>query len=100
MADFNPFAPHTRARTIDPETSHDAAESVAEKISEKQRAVLDVLSNASYGLTDEEISFALNDMTHSTLRTRRSELAQKGLVFDSRMRRATRSGRMAIVWMV
>ena len=79
------------------ETSHEAADSVEVRLGGLQRQVLDYL--ATGGATDEEIQDQLN-MPPSTQRPRRRELQLHGLVRDSGIRRATRSGRRAVVWEV
>lgn len=48
-------------------------------------------------MTDAEIQDALG-LDGSTQRPRRRELEQAGLVFDSGERRATHTGRAAVVW--
>lgn len=50
------------------------------------------------GMIDEELVAAMGGMKGSTVRTRRSELTDDGLVRDSGNRRPTSSGRLAIVW--
>ena len=49
------------------------------------------------GATDEEIQQAL-DLNGNTERPRRCELFEAGMVADSGMRRLTRNGRKAVVW--
>lgn len=49
------------------------------------------------GATDDEVQVAL-DMNPSTERPRRVELVELGQVKDSGLRRQTRSGRQAVVW--
>tara|TARA_Y100000034_G_C6891619_1_gene410285 strand:+ start:1276 stop:1596 length:321 start_codon:yes stop_codon:yes gene_type:complete len=51
----------------------------------------------SNGATDDEIEVAL-DLRHQTASARRRELVQLGFVVDSGVRRPTRSGRKAKVW--
>ena len=111
--------PYKRTRRGDPETSLAAAESVTE-LTKKQEAVLTVL-RASGPSTDEELREAyrafrmrnidrldnrtvdlhsIQPQSDSGLRTRRSELRDRGLVRDSGERRKLESGRMAVVWEV
>ena len=54
-----------------------------------------------YGSTDDEIE-AVSGQRHQTISARRRELSHPkiGIVVDSGERRATRSGRMAKVWIV
>lgn len=86
------------ARNTDPGTSHAAAASV-EQIRESQRRVYDLLASPK---CDEEIIATARDagvqMTDSGIRTRRSELVDKGLVRDSGKRRKTAANRLTIVW--
>ena len=92
------LAPYKRTRKGDPETSLAAAASVKE-LTEKQKSVLAVLKQ--YGpATDGELrqKFPPYTQSDSGLRTRRSELVNRGLVRDSGERRRLASGRMAIVW--
>jgi hypothetical protein len=52
--------------------------------------------------TDEEIADNVDWLTFpqspSSIRTRRSELVEMGVVFPTEKRRVTKSGRQAIVW--
>ena len=89
-----------RARTTDPKTSHDAAESVRE-VTATQDYVLRALRRPR---TDVELVEAYRNFkiapkaSESGLRTRRSELVRQGLVRDSGRRVVLDSGRAAIVW--
>lgn len=94
------------ARRTDPETSHAAARSVAD-LTGKQQAVLDLL-RASGPMTDEQLIDAYRqsaglssalwpEQSESGIRTRRSELARRGLV-ESVGTASTRSGRTCRVW--
>jgi hypothetical protein len=89
------------ARRSDPSTSHQAAASVND-VTATQQAILKVLARPR---TDEELIDAYRRMkgaplaSDSGIRSRRSELAAKGLlqiVGDSR----TRSGRKTRIWQV
>ena len=53
--------------------------------------------SGSHGMTDDEIEVSLG-MRHQTASARRRGLVIKGLVADSGLRRRTRSGRKAAVW--
>ena len=102
-----------RARRTDPQTSHDAAASV-ENLSQKQEAVLKVIRTFPIGLVDVGLVNAytmlqkmpagangvgyLPEQSESGLRSRRSELVDRGLVRDSGKRMKLPSGRKAIVW--
>ena len=98
--------PVAKARATDPETSHEAAASVA-RISDAQGFILKML-NTHGPLTDEKLwdlyhpadiqIYHFIHMSISGARSRRAELVKAGLVRDSGERRETRSGRKAIVW--
>ena len=63
-----------------------------------RRLVLNVIAAADpYGATDEEMQTHLH-LNPSTQRPRRVELVEMGWIEDSGRRRATRSGRAAVVW--
>ncbi len=93
--------PYKRTRKGDPETSLAAAASVTE-LTKKQSAVLLVLRQWGPA-TDEEISLTYAQLgttpqSESGLRTRRSELVDRGLVRWTGGHRRLRSGRMGRVW--
>lgn len=96
----------TPARRTDPETSHEAADSVL-NLTAKRRAVLEVLDGieALSGLADREIAGFYRDdpdrpqQSPSGLRTRRCELVDAGLVADSGLR-VEYGGRRHIVWKI
>lgn len=70
----------TLTRTTDPVTSREAAASISDKITEIQRVVLAWAKEVG-GFTDKELTAALaHRFGPSTLRTRRSELRDKGLI--------------------
>lgn len=95
-----------RARNTDPETSHEAAESItSDKIRESQAVVLGLLRR--FGpMTDTEIWTAYEasrnpaapTQSPSGLRTRRCELIKLMMVYDTGKRRVLASGRNSIVW--
>lgn len=100
---------HKLARTTDPETSKQAAETAAQRAPSVRAAVYQLLEE--FGpLTDNEIAtryMALRDLyrfpltTESSLRTRRKELQRDRLVeLVPNHTRRTRSGHMARVWTV
>lgn len=76
-------------------TSAAAYASIQPSISETQQKVLDSLKRCS--ATDHELCASLG-LNPSTLRPRRGELLDKGLIRDSGETRKTGSGRQAIVW--
>lgn len=93
------------ARSSDPETSHEAAESVTH-VRRSQAAVLGVLAFLGPSTDNELISdyeegiakYGLPQQSPSGIRTRRAELVRDGLVKDSGKRTWLPSGRRAIVW--
>ena len=90
-----------RARSTDPDTSHEAARSIGE-MTGKRQAVLDIIRAIGRG-TDEDIIDAYHSSTApqqsaSGIRTRRAELTLMGLVVDTGERKVRSSGRGAIVW--
>lgn len=95
-------AGHAHARRGDPETSHEAAESLTD-LGEKQWSVL-VLMRVIGDATDAEIAerYAIHrtlpDQSASGLRTRRKELVDRGYVADTGRRARLSSGRRAIIW--
>lgn len=96
---------NAHARRTDPDTSHAAAQSI-DNLTARQAAVLACFrhSAACVGLTDHELVTLYRhtpdapEQSSSGLRTRRAELAARGLVMDSGKRRKLRTGRTAIVW--
>jgi hypothetical protein len=89
--------PH--ARTTDPETSHEAAQSVTNITPLKQ----EILQRLMTPMTDQllyELIDRTSDLvvTESGVRSRRSELVQAGLVKDTGAREKLKTGRNAIVW--
>lgn len=90
------------ARHTDPQTSHDAAESVDNLTATKQ-AILRVLARPR---TDVDLVEAYMNYrnapraSESGIRSRRAELVAAGLVIDSGQRVKLASGRNAIVWQV
>jgi hypothetical protein len=93
--------PRTRARRTDPQTSHDAAESLdARYIRESQAAVRAFL--LIHGpMTQSELCRRYDGepaQSDSGLRTRLSELVQGGLARDTGEKTRLPSGRWAIIW--
>jgi transcription initiation factor IIE alpha subunit len=77
-------------------TSRQAAESVRPHLGALQQRVLDFIRDRG-GATDNEI-IAGTGLSGSTVRPRRIELVQRGLVVDCGETRATETGRKAVVW--
>lgn len=98
-----PYVPRSAeqlSRASDPHTSFEAGAAVVGKLNEIQRMVLGVLQRAEpLGLTDLELEQRIGSTAVSTYRTRRAELASRGLVVDSGARRII-NGRKRIVWRV
>jgi len=91
------------ARRTDPETSHDAAQSVR-NLTETQNAILEMCTKP---ITDHKLvvwyqSLASDGVvphaSESGIRSRRSELVDKGLIIDSGQRSLSPSGRKQILW--
>jgi hypothetical protein len=83
------------------ETSIAAAESMRPHAETLRRKVCEYIAQqGAKGATDEETQIAL-DMAGSTQRPRQGEVWGFGLITDSAgEKRATKSGRMAVVWHV
>ena len=91
-----------KLRSTAPATSVAAAERLMGRTGTKRREVYELIRDWPWagpgpGMTDEEIAATLN-MNPSTVRPRRLELVEAGLVRDSGRTRKTRSDREAIVW--
>jgi len=90
------------ARASDPDTSHEAAESLSPRLRQLQGLVLDYAASQPDGFTDVDLNRHFD--THgSTYRTRRSELVAKGYVRDTGERRAygpDGSGRRHVIWQI
>lgn len=97
-----PPAPEAHARHRDPDTSHEAAESISPRLRQLQALVLDFAASQPDGFTDVDLNQHFD--THaSTYRTRRSELVEKGFIRDSGERRAygeNGTGRRHVIWQI
>lgn len=97
-------ATEAHARSTDPWTSHAAAESLSEAaIRASQHAMYGVLRQLriATGRTIEHVynrTPGLPRQEPSGLRTRRRELADAGLIFDSGLKEKLPSNRWAILW--
>lgn len=81
-----------------PETSIEAAETIAPQGKRLQAMVLGAIAEAGdHGRTADEVATRL-DLTPFTARPRCTELRQLGLIEDSGFRRENDSGSRAIVW--
>jgi hypothetical protein len=79
------------------ETSRNAAIAIFQTSGTKRAIVYRAIRESTNGLTDEEIQCRL-EMNPSTQRPRRVELVDLGVIRDSGLRRTTKSGRAAVVW--
>lgn len=96
------FCGKPRARPSDPETSHVAADGISpDDLRQSQVQVL-LLFREEGPFTDERLVELCRErgvkQSPSGLRTRRSELVDKGLLEDSGDRQETMFGNPAIVW--
>jgi hypothetical protein len=87
------------ARTTDPQTSHEAAQSVTNITPLKQ----EILQRLMTPMTDADLIQVIRTgsrllVTESGVRSRRAELVQAGLVKDTGARVKLATGRSAIVW--
>lgn len=80
------------------ETSVSAAESVRDDCSRLRALVLDAIRRSVFGLTCDEVEIATR-LSHQTASARVNELMRAGRIRPV-AKRATRSGRMAQVWIV
>ncbi len=88
----------TRKPRSGSDTSRSAAKAVASSALALSRRVFDfIASRGSLGATDHEIQTSLA-IAGDTERPRRVSLQQANLIRDSGQRRATPSGRSAVVW--
>lgn len=94
-----------RARTTDPDTSHEAAASVT-NLTGTQRAI-SWLFDKFGELTDEQLQAHYRRLIYqgdapaaseSGIRSRRAELVARGVITDTGKRSKMLSGRNAIVW--
>lgn len=80
-------------------TSIDAHESIKPLKPRIRDQVLKLVKQSgSVGVIDEQLIAALPNYAESSVRTRRSELVEAGLVISSSRTRRTSSGRESIVW--
>ena len=93
---YNPKQPCQVTRASDPATSFAAGISAINNLKELQRIVYDVHCGNPQGLTDYELE-ELCENHGSTYRTRRAELVEVGLLYDSGQTRLI-NGRKRIVW--
>ena len=89
---YNAHAPFVQGS----DTSLLAAEAIQPSAGNLRQLVHDYIRRSG-GATDEETCEAL-DMAGNTVRPRRRELELSGQVRKTELRRKTRSGRLAVVW--
>lgn len=92
--DLLDYAPPSQRHSA---TSREAAEAIQSRANGMRQRVLAYLQQHSEGATDEQLATALA-MNPSTLRPRRIELVESGMVSNSNRTAKTRSGRNAVVW--
>jgi DNA-binding MarR family transcriptional regulator len=91
---------NAHARRTDPETAHEAAESISDALPALEAQVLTALrARGDRGATTHELAEYLQ-LSLVTVSPRLRPLALKGLVLDSGFKRAGSSGRRSIVWKV
>jgi hypothetical protein len=99
---------HADTRRADPETSHEARDSISEEaLAESQAEVLAILH--LYGPQADHDTLTIHELRHGVgatqillsgqrLRTARNELVELGLVVQTKGEALTPSGRRAKVW--
>lgn len=90
-----------RARRTDPDTSKLSAKMIEHSLNNRQKQVLwYLMRRGPVGATDDEIETHFGHEELTTMRKRRTELCQKGLVLDSgrRDKGYDGSGRPKIRW--
>ena len=91
-----PMFDHPKARATDPETSHEAAESIPGVAKAQRGEILSVL-RASGPQTADSLDYVIGWRV-TTAGRRLKELAESGLVEMTAYTSLTRSGRKAFVW--
>lgn len=84
------------------EPGSDTSEMAARMVSNRakvERSILRLLAHYFAGMTDDELERHTGGL-HQTVSASRRGLVLKGLVKDSGKRRATRTGRPAVVWII
>ena len=92
-----------RARSTDPITSHEAAESQRETLAEKQRKVMALFWSSLIHYSDEVLASKCEAIygwpaSKSTARTRRAELTEMGRIVWTGEYVTLSSGRRAKTW--
>jgi hypothetical protein len=92
--------PHIYLPAVPRDTQTAAAAAALPRSGTQRAKVLEVIRQAGpAGLTDQEIAVVLG-LAENSVRPRRLELADDGLIEDSGERRETSGGNPAIVWRV
>lgn len=84
-------------RPSDPETSLEAALSIAPRTGTQRRAILDAFGEGD-AWTHQDLEAQFPDFSPSSVRTRCSELVKGGWIQDSGHRRETEAGLRAVLW--
>ena len=94
----NLFQPEQHARVTDPDTSHQAAESVIGNVGQQKAEIIAILGK--WGpMSAEQIAAVSRTMRDNVAVARRTaDLRDADLIRDSGKRAFNRSGRQAIVW--
>lgn len=101
-AEFRRRYPQARARSTDPQTSHDAAASIS-NFTPVEKAILGLFRDFGK-MHDEKMLTRFREFStdiqasDSGIRSRRAELVGYGQLRDSGDRAKTKSGRDSIVW--
>ena len=86
------------ARHSDPQTSHDAAAGIKEKLPRLESMVLkSITSGQTRGMNSYEIELATG-LPNESCTPRYAPLRRKGFILDSGLRRPGKSGKGQIVW--
>lgn len=83
--------PNHMARSTDPITSHEAAQSI--DTTELERIVYETIRQFPNGCISDEVLRLLPTYTHQTISPRYAPLIRKGWVIDTGEKRKARSGR-------
>lgn len=87
------------ARTQDPDTSHDAAESIRGKIAtDLENLVISALKQRG-GMTSQEVADYLN-MRRDQVSPRFAPLKRKGIIIESGEKRRGDNGRLSMIWRI
>ena len=86
------------ARNTDPDTSHDAAESIeGDHAARMEKIALEAISASPFGLNNQELVSATG-LPWPSITPRVAPLVRKGLVINSGEKRLGPRGKQCIVW--